>query len=235
MKIFNEIKLAQELIRFPTVKTEDKGVMKFLSKKLSSIGFKCMIIWGADKMNTEASNKLLKLIEEPPEKTVFLLITDDEDSIIQTILSRCQVLHFPPLGEGDIAKHLIDYEGLDIVIQRHRDMHDLLVAELKSIGLELFVNEHDRLPMLNSIIIPDDVNDVEVRSKLLNKYRIEIGGGLGPLTGKIWRIGLMGESSKSEYVLKLLSAFEEILPKEGFEIASGIGVEAASETYLSFD
>lgn len=94
---------------------EAQDVVKKLSLKAYEGGFKCMIIWGADKMNTEASNKLLKLIEEPPEKTVFLLITDDEDSIIQTILSRCQVLHFPPLGEGDIAKHLIEYEGLDTV------------------------------------------------------------------------------------------------------------------------
>jgi alanine-glyoxylate transaminase/serine-glyoxylate transaminase/serine-pyruvate transaminase len=82
-------------------------------------------------------------------------------------------------------------EGLDIVIQRHQNMHDLLVSELKSIGLELFVNKNDRLPMLNSIIIPEDIKDGEIRSKLLNEYRIEIGGGLGPLTGKIWRIGLL--------------------------------------------
>ena len=102
-------------------------------------------------------------------------------------------------------------EGLDIVIQRHRDMHDLLVAELKSIGLELFVNEHDRLPMLNSIIIPDYVKDVEVRSKLLNEYQIEIGGGLGPLTGKIWRIGLMGETAKKESIQKLMDALKKIL------------------------
>ena len=102
-------------------------------------------------------------------------------------------------------------EGLDIVLQRHQDMHHLLVSELKSIGLELFVKENDRLPMLNSIIIPDGVQDVEVRSKLLNEYQIEIGGGLGPLTGKIWRIGLMGETAKKENIQKLMDAFNEIL------------------------
>ena len=102
-------------------------------------------------------------------------------------------------------------EGLDIVIQRHQNMHDLLVSELKSIGLELFVKENDRLPMLNSIIIPDNIKDGEIRSKLLNEYRIEIGGGLGPLTGKIWRIGLMGETAKKESIQKLMDAFRKIL------------------------
>ena len=102
-------------------------------------------------------------------------------------------------------------EGLDIVIQRHHDMHDLLVSELKSIGLELFVKEKDRLPMLNSIIIPDNIIDVEVRSKLLNKYQIEIGGGLGPLASKIWRIGIMGETAKKESIQKLMDAFRKIL------------------------
>ena len=90
-------------------------------------------------------------------------------------------------------------------------MHDLLVAELKSIGLELFVNEHDRLPMLNSIIIPDDVKDVEVRSKLLNEYQIEVGPGLGPLQGKVWRIGLMGHSSSEENVDRVLAALKTLL------------------------
>jgi DNA polymerase-3 subunit delta' len=67
-----------------------------------------MIIWMAEKMNTAAANKLLKLIEEPPEKTVFLLITEDEEQILQTIRSRCQILHFPPLAEAVIADALVE-------------------------------------------------------------------------------------------------------------------------------
>jgi DNA polymerase-3 subunit delta' len=67
-----------------------------------------MIIWMAEKMNLSASNKLLKLIEEPPEKTVFILIAEDEELLIQTIRSRCQVVHFPPLPEDAIAKALVD-------------------------------------------------------------------------------------------------------------------------------
>ena len=102
-------------------------------------------------------------------------------------------------------------EKLDVVIQRHLVMHQLLVSELKSIGLELFVDTNNRLPMLNSIIIPEGVKDAEVRLKLLNEYHIEIGGGLGPLNGKIWRIGLMGETAKKESIHRLMDAFRKIL------------------------
>ena len=106
--------------------------------------------------------------------------------------------------------NIID-EGLDIVIQRHMKMHQLLVAELDNIGLKLFVNKHDRLPMLNSVIIPDGANDAAVRAKLLNEYQIDIGGGLGPLASKIWRIGLMGETAKKESIQRLIDAFRKIL------------------------
>ena len=102
-------------------------------------------------------------------------------------------------------------EGLENVIQRHKDMHELLVSELKTLGLELFVEESARLPMLNAIKIPSGVDDANVRGKLINDYRIEIGGGLGPLAGKIWRIGLMGETAKKESIQKLMDAFRKIL------------------------
>jgi len=82
---------------------EALDVVKKLSLKSYEGGYKVMLIWMAEKLNTSAANKLLKLIEEPPEKTVFLLITEDEEQIIQTIRSRCQILHFPPLAENDIA------------------------------------------------------------------------------------------------------------------------------------
>ncbi|MBC6997571.1 DNA polymerase III subunit delta' [Cytophaga sp. FL35] len=86
---------------------EAQDIVKKLSLKSYEGGFKVMIIWMAEKMNTAAANKLLKLIEEPPNKTVFLLIAQDEEQIIQTILSRCQILHFPPLAEDAIANALI--------------------------------------------------------------------------------------------------------------------------------
>lgn len=87
---------------------ESLAVVKKLALKSYEGGYKVMLIWMAEKMNISASNKLLKLIEEPPEKTVFILITEVEEQIIQTIRSRCQILHFPPLAEETIATALVE-------------------------------------------------------------------------------------------------------------------------------
>jgi DNA polymerase-3 subunit delta' len=91
---------------------EAEAVVKSLQLKSYEGGFKVMVIWMAEKMNIAAANKLLKLIEEPPEKTVFILISENEEQIISTIRSRCQVLHFPILSEGDITTGLISFEGI---------------------------------------------------------------------------------------------------------------------------
>jgi len=97
---------------------EAQDIVKSLSLKAYEGGFKVMIIWMAEKMNIAASNKLLKLIEEPPNKTVFILVAEDEENIIQTIRSRCQRLHFPPLSEADISKALIEREDCSPAIAR---------------------------------------------------------------------------------------------------------------------
>jgi DNA polymerase-3 subunit delta' len=89
---------------------EAEAVVKKLQLKSYEGGFKVMLIWMAEKMNIAAANKLLKLIEEPPNKTVFILITENEEQIINTIKSRCQALHFPVLSENDIANSLIERE-----------------------------------------------------------------------------------------------------------------------------
>ena len=88
-------------------------VLKTLALKSYEGGYKILIIWMADKMNVDASNKLLKLLEEPPEKTVFILISENEEDIIQTIRSRCQVLHFNGLSEHVIAEALVSRENID--------------------------------------------------------------------------------------------------------------------------
>jgi len=87
---------------------EAQEILRKLSLKSYEGGYKVMIIWMAERMNTAASNKLLKLIEEPPDKTVFLLLCQDEEQIIQTIKSRCQILHFPPLAEEALVNALLD-------------------------------------------------------------------------------------------------------------------------------
>jgi DNA polymerase-3 subunit delta' len=92
---------------------EAQEIVKSLSLKAFEGGYKVMIIWMADKMNTATSNKLLKLLEEPPQKTVFLLIAESQDDILQTILSRCQVLNFGPLSEKVITEALIAKENVE--------------------------------------------------------------------------------------------------------------------------
>lgn len=92
---------------------EAQEIVKALSLKSYEGGYKVMLIWMADKLNIAAANKLLKLIEEPPNKTVFILITEDEDQIINTIKSRCQVLSFPPLSEDVIKNALIKNYSLE--------------------------------------------------------------------------------------------------------------------------
>ncbi|WP_395043383.1 ATP-binding protein [Flavobacterium sp.] len=88
-------------------------ILKALALKSLEGSYKIMIIWMADKMNIAASNKLLKLLEEPTDKTVFILISENEEDIIQTIRSRCQVLHFNGLPEAVITKALIFRENID--------------------------------------------------------------------------------------------------------------------------
>lgn len=86
---------------------ESQDIMKALSLKAYEGGYKVMLIWMAEKMNIAAANKLLKLIEEPPNDTIFILIAEDEEQIINTIKSRCQILHFPPLAEDTIKQALL--------------------------------------------------------------------------------------------------------------------------------
>ena len=90
---------------------EAQEIVKSLKLKAYEGGYKVMLIWMAEKMNVEASNKLLNMIEEPPKNTVFLLIAEDEDKLLNTILSRCQILKFPVLSEKDIADGLIEREN----------------------------------------------------------------------------------------------------------------------------
>ena len=93
---------------------EAQNILKLLSLKAYEGGHKVMIIWMADRMNADAANKLLKIIEEPPVKTIFILITENEGDIISTIRSRCQVLHFGSIAPEVIAAKLQEKKGLEI-------------------------------------------------------------------------------------------------------------------------
>ena len=128
------------------------------------------------------------------------------------------------------ALRLVAEEGLEARWARHRLNHCALVAGIEAMGFSMRVPEAERLPMLNAVTIPDGVNDKRVRAALLSEFGIEIGAGLGPLAGKIWRVGLMGHSSCQANVLLFLSALEILLKAEGHKVRPG-GPEAAMAVY----
>ncbi|MDH0340312.1 pyridoxal-phosphate-dependent aminotransferase family protein [Chromobacterium haemolyticum] len=102
-------------------------------------------------------------------------------------------------------------EGLEAAWQRHRDMHLILRDGLEKLGLKFVVDAAARLPQLNAVYIPEGIDDAAARNRLLQEYNLEIGGGLGDLAGKAWRIGLMGYGARRENVALCLKAMESVL------------------------
>jgi alanine-glyoxylate transaminase/serine-glyoxylate transaminase/serine-pyruvate transaminase len=131
------------------------------------------------------------------------------------------------------ALRIVLEEGLEPRFARHLRNHWALKAGLKALGVEYAVAEPNQLPMLNAVVIPAGVDDLAVRKQLLGEFGIEIGGGLGPLKGKTWRIGLMGETSTEANVLLFLAALERCLETAGHKTSGGAGVAAANRFYAS--
>jgi alanine-glyoxylate transaminase/serine-glyoxylate transaminase/serine-pyruvate transaminase len=131
------------------------------------------------------------------------------------------------------ALRIVLEEGLQARFARHLRNHAALKAGLKALGVNYAVTEPHQLPMLNAVLIPSGVDDGAVRKQLLSEFGIEIGGGLGPLKGKTWRIGLMGETSRESNVLLFLAALERCLTTAGQKISGGAGVAAANANYGS--
>ena len=131
------------------------------------------------------------------------------------------------------ALRLVAEEGLAARFARHRANHEALAAGLASLGLAFASEEGHRLPMLNAVTVPDGMDEARVRSRLLDAHGIEIGGGLGPMKGRVWRIGLMGESSRRAHVLLLLSALEDALRAEGRRVSAGAALAAAQAAYAA--
>lgn len=119
---------------------------------------------------------------------------------------------------------MLQDEGLENAWKRHKHNHMALRAGIEALGLSFVVPEADRLPQLNSVTIPEGVEDAAVRSQLLNEFNLEIGAGLGALAGKVWRIGLMGHSSRAENIILCLSALEAVL---GDKVKQGVAISAA--------
>jgi alanine-glyoxylate transaminase/serine-glyoxylate transaminase/serine-pyruvate transaminase len=128
------------------------------------------------------------------------------------------------------ALRIIAEEGLEARFARHRRHHRALVAGVETMGLRMVVPEGERLPMLNTIFIPDRADDKKVRAALLRDFGIEIGGGLGEFAGKAWRVGLMGHAARQKNVFLFLSALETILRAEGVPVKPG-ALQAAAGVY----
>jgi len=129
------------------------------------------------------------------------------------------------------ALRLVLEEGLPARFARHRRHAAALVAGLAALGCAPQAQEGRRLPMLTCVKVPAGVDEAAVRKALLLEHGIEIGGGLGPLAGKVWRVGLMGESARQEHVLAVLAALEQALAKQGKGPTPGAALSAAMESY----
>jgi alanine-glyoxylate transaminase/serine-glyoxylate transaminase/serine-pyruvate transaminase len=131
------------------------------------------------------------------------------------------------------ALRIVQEEGLERRWRRHENNRQALVNGVEAVGLGLHAEAGHRLPSLTSISIPTGVSDKNVRAILLNEFNIEVGGGLGPLRSKIWRIGLMGMNSNEGNVCLLLEALGRALKKEGYQVQAGAGVKTIVEFYLA--
>lgn len=118
-------------------------------------------------------------------------------------------------------------EGVQAAVVRHARMHEALVAGLEAAGLEMLVEPKDRLPQLNTVRVPDGVDEAAVRTHVLRAWDLEIGAGLGPLKGKVWRIGLMGASATPWHVRLCLTAVCEALAAQGVKTDAAAAVAAA--------
>ncbi|AGA34523.1 Serine--pyruvate aminotransferase / L-alanine:glyoxylate aminotransferase [Thioalkalivibrio nitratireducens DSM 14787] len=125
---------------------------------------------------------------------------------------------------------ILHEEGLEASWARHRRHHEALRAGLEGMGLHFLVDQAHRLPQLNAVLVPEGVDEAGVRAALLERYGLEIGAGLGPYAGRIWRIGLMGHAANERNVLVCLGALESILAEAGAAVP-GKALPAARAVY----
>jgi alanine-glyoxylate transaminase/serine-glyoxylate transaminase/serine-pyruvate transaminase len=128
---------------------------------------------------------------------------------------------------------LIREEGIENCWARHQRHHVALKAGLEAMGLKFLVKEEHQIPQMNAVICPEGVNEAEVRKTLLNEFGLEIGAGLGPLAGKIWRFGLMGYSCRPDNVMLCLSALGSVLEDMGYPVHVGDAEAAAHAAYAT--
>ncbi|MDX2421980.1 MAG: alanine--glyoxylate aminotransferase family protein [Amphritea sp.] len=126
---------------------------------------------------------------------------------------------------------MLEEEGLENAWARHQHHHNALRDGLEAMGIGFLVEEPYRLPQLNSVFVPEGIDEAKVRNRLLDDYSLEIGAGLGALAGKVWRIGLMGSACNKKNVLLCLNALENTLSAMGADIKTGKAIPAAEAVY----
>jgi len=143
--------------------------------------------------------------------------------------------HTPPISliyALHEAMRIVLEEGLEASWERHRQNQAALIAGLEAMGIRLFVdNPEDRLPTVTAVYIPNGIDGVKTRARLLNDFNIEISGGLGDIKTTTWRIGLMGYSSQRANVLLFLDALERVLLDQGMKMPAGAGIAAAAASF----
>jgi alanine-glyoxylate transaminase/serine-glyoxylate transaminase/serine-pyruvate transaminase len=133
------------------------------------------------------------------------------------------------------ALRMMMEEGLEQRIERHARVASSLRAGLQGLGLKLMAEEGFRINPLTTVNIPEGIDDATVRRRMLEEHNIEIGGGLGPMRSKIWRIGLMGHGARESNVFAVLSALESILGSMDYEVAYGASLAAAQQALVKFE
>jgi alanine-glyoxylate transaminase/serine-glyoxylate transaminase/serine-pyruvate transaminase len=156
-------------------------------------------------------------------------------SLIRKYLGAERAYHHTAPISMNYALHeglrLVLEEGLEARWKRHLDNHKALKAGLVALGLPYTAAEGHQLPQLNAVRLPSGVDDGAGRKLLLEQFGIEVGGGLGDLKGKAWRIGLMGYNSRPGVVLQALGALDQVLGRLGAKVTPGAGVAAANGVY----
>jgi alanine-glyoxylate transaminase/serine-glyoxylate transaminase/serine-pyruvate transaminase len=166
-----------------------------------------------------------------PSRSFYLDLSLLEDYWLQRKYHH--TLSAPLMYALDEALSAVEEEGLDARYARHQRHHEALAAGLEAIGLSLLPPQGERLWTLNTVRVPAGVDEAAVRRELLQDFDMEIGAGLGPLAGKIWRVGLMGAGSTMSNVLLFLAALERVLGRAGYRKAGPGGAAAAAEAAIA--
>jgi alanine-glyoxylate transaminase/serine-glyoxylate transaminase/serine-pyruvate transaminase len=127
---------------------------------------------------------------------------------------------------------MLQEEGLEQAWARHERHHEVLKQGLVAMGMRFMVEPAARLPQLNTVTVPSGADDAEVRHRLLTEFGLEIGAGLGELAGRVWRIGLMGYSSRPENVLLCVGALEAVMADMGADIHRGVALQAVQHAMI---